>query len=65
MYRLGRHRLMCGDSTNPVHVALLMDGAQADMLLTDPPYNVDYKGKTKDELTMTGWLYDFTSRTDL
>ena len=54
VYRLGRHRLMCGDSTNPVHVALLMDGALADMLLTDPPYNVDYKGKTKDELTMTG-----------
>ena len=52
VYRLGRHRLMCGDSTNPVHVALLMDGALADMLLTDPPYNVDYKGKTKDELTI-------------
>ncbi len=52
MYRLGRHRLLCGDSTNPEHVALLMDGALADMLLTDPPYNVDYKGKTKDELTI-------------
>ena len=52
VYRLGRHRLMCGDSTNPEHVALLMDGALADMLLTDPPYNVDYKGKTKDELTI-------------
>lgn len=52
VYRLGRHRLLCGDSTNPEHVVLLMDGAQADMLLTDPPYNVDYKGKTKDELTI-------------
>ncbi|MEN6595735.1 MAG: site-specific DNA-methyltransferase [Clostridiaceae bacterium] len=52
VYQLGRHRLMCGDSTNPEHVALLMDGALADMLLTDPPYNVDYKGKTKDELTI-------------
>lgn len=52
VYRLGRHRLLCGDSTNPEHVALLMEGAQADMLLTDPPYNVDYKGKTKDELTI-------------
>jgi site-specific DNA-methyltransferase (adenine-specific) len=52
IYHLGRHRLMCGDSTNAEHVALLMDGAQADLLLTDPPYNVDYKGKTKDELTI-------------
>ena len=52
IYRLGRHRLMCGDSTEAADVALLMDGAQADMLLTDPPYNVDYKGKTKEELTI-------------
>ena len=52
IYRLGRHRLMCGDSTKPEDVALLMNGAQADLLLTDPPYNVDYKGKTKDELTI-------------
>ena len=52
IYRLGRHRLMCGDSTEAEHVALLMDGAQADMLLTDPPYNVDYKGKTKEVLTI-------------
>ena len=51
---LAGFRMLCGDSMNPEHVALLMDGALADMLLTDPPYNVDYKGKTKDELTMTG-----------
>jgi len=50
VYRLGRHRLLCGDSTNPEHVALLMDGALADMLLTDPPYNVDYKGGGKEAL---------------
>lgn len=42
VYILGRHRLMCGDSTNPEHVAKLMDKAQADMVFTDPPYNVDY-----------------------
>ena len=52
IYQLGRHRLMCGDSTEAEHVSLLMDGAQADLLLTDPPYNVDYKGKTKEELTI-------------
>ena len=52
IYALARHRLMCGDSTSAEAVSLLMDGAQADMLLTDPPYNVDYKGKTKDELTI-------------
>ena len=52
IYQLGQHRLMCGDSTNAEHVAQLMNDAQADLLLTDPPYNVDYKGKTKDELTI-------------
>lgn len=44
IYQLGRHRLMCGDSTNPDDVEKLMDGNLADMLLTDPPYNVDYEG---------------------
>lgn len=40
VYQLGRHRLMCGDSTNSDDVAKLMNGELADMLLTDPPYNV-------------------------
>lgn len=45
---LGRHRLMCGDSTEAADVALLMDGNKADMLLTDHPYNVDYTGKASE-----------------
>jgi len=44
IYQLGRHRLMCGDSTDINDVEMLMGGECADMLLTDPPYNVDYHG---------------------
>ena len=46
IWQLGRHRLMCGDSTDKKTIDLLMDGAAADMLLTDPPYNVNYEGGT-------------------
>lgn len=44
IYQLGRHRLMCGDSTSVQDVQKLVAGAKIDMLLTDPPYNVDYHG---------------------
>lgn len=52
LWILGNHRLLCGDSTNPQHLQRLMDGKLADLWLTDPPYNVDYEGKTKDALTI-------------
>lgn len=44
IYVLGRHRLMCGDSTNEEMVNKLLDGNKADMIFTDPPYNVNYEG---------------------
>lgn len=43
IYLLGSHRLMCGDSTNPQHVEKLMDGAKPILMVTDPPYGVNYK----------------------
>lgn len=50
VYQIGKHRLVCGDSTDYNAVQILMDGTEADMVFTDPPYNVDYTGKTKDAL---------------
>lgn len=44
IYKLGEHRLMCGDSTSADAVALLMDGQKADMVFTDPPYGMSYGG---------------------
>jgi DNA modification methylase len=52
LFRLGRHRLLCGDSTRAEDVGRLMEGKKADLLLTDPPYGVSYVGKTKDALTI-------------
>ncbi|HAP3794536.1 site-specific DNA-methyltransferase [Enterococcus faecalis] len=65
IYQLGRHRLMCGDSTNKAHIELLMDGEKADLLITDPPYNVNYEGKTeaalkiKNDNKTASEFYDF------
>ena len=44
IYELGPHRLIVGDSTKPEDIEKLMDGAKADLIITDPPYNVDYEG---------------------
>jgi len=52
VWLLGRHRLMCGDSTSIDHLESLCEGQLVDMWLTDPPYNVAYEGGTKEKLTI-------------
>lgn len=47
IWQLGRHRLMCGDSTEKATVELLMNGNKADMVFTDPPYGIDIVSNNK------------------
>lgn len=51
IYLLGSHRLMCGDSINPQHVEKLMDGASPILMVTDPPYGVEYDPKWREGLS--------------
>ena len=53
VYQLGRHRLMCGDSTDAGSVAILMDGQKADMVFTDPPYRVETEGGCRGSIGKT------------
>ena len=50
IWQLGEHILACGDSTNSEDMKRLIDGRAVDLIVTDPPYNVAYEGKTKDKL---------------
>jgi DNA modification methylase len=64
LWVLGKHRLLCGDATRPEDLKTVLAGATADMVFTDPPYNVAYRGKTKCKLTMQNdalgdGFYDF------
>jgi len=47
---MGKHRLICADSTNKKNMERLVDGCRIDMVVTDPPYNVNYTGSTKKHL---------------
>jgi DNA modification methylase len=50
LWLLGKHRLLCGDSTKAETYDVLMDGKKANLVVTDPPYNIDIQGGTKDKL---------------
>jgi DNA modification methylase len=54
LWLLGDHRVLCGDATDLKAVRKLIAGEQADLVFTDPPYNVDYEGYTADKLTIKG-----------
>lgn len=69
LFEIGEHRLLCWDSTTTDSYDRLMQGEQADMCVTDPPYNVAYEGKTEDKMKIQNdsmsasdfyqFLYDF------
>jgi DNA modification methylase len=52
VWMLGDHRLLCGDATQMADVEKVLGGGLADMVFTDPPYNVAYEGKTAKKLTI-------------
>ena len=54
LWILGSHKLLVGDATHTAAVAKLMNGALADLVFTDPPYNVDYEGYTEERLKIEG-----------
>jgi DNA modification methylase len=60
LYQLGNHRVLCGDSTKLEDVERIMDGKKADMVFTDPPYNIAYEGGSKKrEMIKNDEMEDF------
>jgi DNA modification methylase len=62
LYLLGAHRLLCGDATSLVDVQLLFDNGPAGLLVTDPPYGVDYRPEWRQEAAEAGHLAYAASR---
>lgn len=68
IWLLGNNRLMCGDSTSKEDIEKLMNGQRANLVFTDPPYNVNYEGATADKLTIANdnmsqnEFYEFLSK---
>ena len=58
IWQLGEHRLMCGDSTSVTDVEKLMNGTKADMVFTDPPYNIAYSGVSDKRSIMNDKMSD-------
>jgi DNA modification methylase len=73
VFEIGQHKLICGDATQTDVWMRIMEEEMGDLVVTDPPYNVAYEGKTKDALTIKNdsmgddqfyqFLYDFYSAT--
>ena len=62
IWTLGKHRLLCGDSTDPANYVLLMQDRKANLVVTDPPYNVNYEGtagKIKNDNMANDKFHDF------
>lgn len=62
IWTLGRHRLICGDSTKEETYRILMEGKKANLVVTDPPYNVNYEGsagKIKNDNMANDKFYNF------
>ena len=62
VWRLGRHRLVCGDSTKAETYETLMEGKKANLVVTDPPYNVNYEGtagKIQNDNMASEKFFDF------
>ena len=58
VWKLGKHRLVCGDATSFVDAAKLMEGKLASMVFTDPPYNTGMKAKSDSNDTWLGHMFD-------
>lgn len=56
LWQAGDHRIFCGDSTNPDHVGALLDGAEPFLMITDPPYGVNYDASWRDKAAAKGQI---------